>query len=312
MTDIWQNILEQQSSIKMDSTSPISATYAPLPQLGVLTITGEDAQGFLQNLLTNDVNALDINQSQLSGFCNAKGRLFSIFILIRRQDYYQMVLPRSMCSLLQQRLAMYVLRSKVTVSDDSEHFALFSIPNSDLNPIESLMLSADKYQLLLNNGQYLCLIPKIEIDTVINTIDSLGWQVTPETSWNLASISAGLPSVVLETKEKFTPQQVNLDLVNGVSFKKGCYPGQEVVARLHYLGSPSRRMFIAHIDSGELPKAGKEVFNGSGDIAGHIVCAEQNTDKIDLLISIKLSELDSPLSVGQANPVTILNRNLPE
>jgi hypothetical protein len=312
MTDIWQNILEQQNSISMDSSSSISAAYVPLPQLGVLTISGEDAQSFLQNLLTNDVNALDNNQSQLSGFCNAKGRLFSVFTLIRRQDYYQMVLPRSMCSLLHQRLAMYVLRSKVTVTDDTEHFALFSIPNSDLNPIESLMLSADKYQLLLNNGQYLCIIPKAEIETVINTIDSLGWQIIPEASWNLASISAGLPSIVLETKEKFTPQQVNLDLVDGVSFKKGCYPGQEVVARLHYLGSPSRRMFIAHIDSGELPKAGEEVLNGSGNVAGHIVCAEQNTDKIDLLISIKLSELNSPLSVGQANPVNILNRNLPE
>lgn len=312
MTDIWQNILEQQNSISIDSSPSISAAYAPLPQLGVLTISGEDAQSFLQNLLTNDVNALDINQSQLSGFCNAKGRLFSVFILIRRQDYYQMVLPRSICSLLQQRLAMYVLRSKVAVTDDTEHFALFSIPNSDSNPIESLMLSANKYQLLLNNSQYLCLIPKAEIDTVINTVDSLGWQVTSETSWNLASISAGLPSVVLETKEKFTPQQVNLDLVDGVSFKKGCYPGQEVVARLHYLGSPSRRMFIAHIDSGELPKAGEEVFNGSGKVAGHIVSAEQNTDKIDLLISVKLSELDSPLSVGQANPVNILNSNLPE
>lgn len=312
MTDTWQNILQQQSSISMDTSSSTSAAYAPLPQLGVLTISGEDALGFLQNLLTNDVNALDINQSQLSGFCNAKGRLFATFILIRRQDYYQMVLPRSMCSLLQQRLAMYVLRSNVTVSDDTEFFALFSISNSDLNPIESLMLSADNYQLLLNNSQYLCIIPKAELDTIISTMDSLGWQVASEISWNLAAISAGLPSVELETKEKFTPQQVNFDLVDGVNFKKGCYPGQEVVARLHYLGTPSRRMFIASIDSGELPKAGEEVFNGSGDVAGHIVNAEQNTDKTDLLISIKLSELDSPLSVAQANPVNILNRNLPE
>ncbi|MBE9533324.1 MAG: hypothetical protein IMF04_04305, partial [Proteobacteria bacterium] len=106
MTDTWQNILTQQQNLN-DIDNDATQQFIPLPQLGMLHIAGEEAQSFLQNLLTNDVNALEINQSQLSGFCNAKGRLFSIFLLIRRDDAYQIVLPLDMCSLLLQRLSMY-------------------------------------------------------------------------------------------------------------------------------------------------------------------------------------------------------------
>jgi folate-binding protein YgfZ len=312
MTNAWQKAIQQQQTITQDFNTAESPSFAPLPQLSVLTVSGEDAQSFLQNLLTNDVAALEINQSQLTGFCTAKGRLFALFLLIRRKQHYQIVLPHSMINVLQQRLSMYILRSKVTISDDTEQLALFSIANTQQSNLALLKLSEDDYQLLANN-QCLCVISMDKTDQLLDAIDKLNWSLTSERVWNIAAIEAGLPMVFPETKEKFTPQQVNLDLVNGVSFKKGCYPGQEIVARLHYLGTPSRRMFLAQINSSQLPNVGDEILTDSGATAGHIVYAEiRSNDVIKLLISLKLSDIEKSLHTADSADITILKTELPE
>lgn len=312
MTNTWQNALQQQQTTPPNSSTAESPGFAPLPQLGVLTVSGEDAQSFLQNLLTNDVAAIEINQSQLTGFCNAKGRLFALFLLIRRKQHYQIVLPHSMVQVLQQRLSMYILRSKVTISDDTAQLALFSITNAQASNLQLLNLSEDDYQLLAHN-QYLCIISMDKTEQLLESIDELNWPLISERVWDIATIEAGFPMVFPETKEKFTPQQVNLDLVNGVSFKKGCYPGQEIVARLHYLGTPSRRMFLAQMTSSQLPNVGDEIITDAGDTAGHIVYAEiSNNDVIKLLVSLKLSNIDEPLHTTDSADITILKTELPE
>jgi folate-binding protein YgfZ len=312
MTNTWQKAIQQQQTTTPDFNTVESPSFAPLSQLGVLTVSGEDAQSFLQNLLTNDVAALEINQSQLTGFCNAKGRLFALFLLIRHKQHYQIVLPRSMVNILQQRLLMYVLRSKVTLSDDTDQLALFSIANAQQSNLALLRLSEDDYQLLTNN-QCLCIISMDKTDQLLDTIDKLNWPLTSERVWDIAAIEAGLPMVFPETKEKFTPQQVNFDLVNGVSFKKGCYPGQEIVARLHYLGTPSRRMFLAQIKSSKSPNIGDEVITDSGDTAGHIVYAEISSNNvIKLLVSLKLSDIEKSLHTTDSADIIILKTELPE
>jgi hypothetical protein len=111
-----------------------------------------------------------------------------------------------------------------------------------------------------------------------------------ENLWRSADIQSGLPIVTLQSKEQFTPQQLNLDVIGGVSFKKGCYPGQEVVARLHYLGKPSRRLFSAEIHTSHLPEPNTEVIDEAGDITGHVVQAAMNKpDSCICHLSIKLS-----------------------
>ena len=309
MTDTWQNILTQQQNLNDIDNDPMQQ-FIPLPQLGMLHISGEEAQSFLQNLLTNDVNALEINQSQLSGFCNAKGRLFSIFLLVRRHDAYQIILPLDICSLLLQRLSMYILRSKVTISDISTStscIGLVQVQNTD----SALVLPSNNYEGVTNNNsllikvpcetkdRYLAISPTEDIDELTGLLEQQ-WQLTSQSKWGLLDIEAGLASIYPQSKELFTPQQVNLDLVNGVSFSKGCYPGQEIVARLHYLGTPSRRLFLAEAKTSLAVDTASEVITSDGAVAGHIVSAQQSDkDSLKLLLSLKLSAVESTLFLDE-------------
>lgn len=314
MTTSWQTIIEQQKTLSSHDDYSSHNAFTPLAELGVLHISGDDTQNFLQNLLTNDVNALSINQSQLSGFCNAKGRLFAVFLLIKRAHYYQIILPKSMVSILQQRLSMFVLRSKVTIEDRSETVKCIGLLSVMNNAISELHLSDND---IISYGQdekrSLCILSQDQTDELLTQLHTNKWQLVSDKVWQQGNIEAGIPSIFPETKEKFTPQQVNLDLVNGVSFNKGCYPGQEVVARLHYLGKPSRRMFIAQAHTDNLPSVGDEVKTESDDVAGHIVQVNsKEPDSIQLLLSLKLSEIDHPLFINKNVAVTLMDKQFKE
>jgi len=175
MTTSWQNILEQQNTLAADTKSLSTANFIPLPQLGVLHVSGDEAQNFLQNLLTNDVNALAINQSQLSGFCNAKGRLFAIFQLIRREGFYQLVLPKVMCPILQQRLSMFVLRAKVTISDESENRACIGLSTQDEIQLEQLELSADMLVRSEQSSRLMLIAPITTVDELLHSLQEKKW-----------------------------------------------------------------------------------------------------------------------------------------
>lgn len=312
MTHSWQDLVEQQSTLPTELDLTSKNSFIPLAQLGVIHVSGEEAQSFLQNLLTNDVNALAINQSQLSGFCNAKGRLFAVFHLIRREDYYQIVLPKSMCTALQQRLTMFVLRAKVNISDESETMNCIGLI-SDNNPSAALSLSKDVLIDYEQSNRHLCIIPQQQTNDLLAQLDNQQWFLASDSIWEQKDIENGIPTIVPETKEKFTPQQVNLDLINGVSFNKGCYPGQEVVARLHYLGKPSRRMFIAQAHTDNVPSVGDEVRTESDDVAGHIVQAQsKEPDSIQLLLSLKLAEIEHPLFINETVAVTLMDKQFKE
>ncbi|MDH5591515.1 MAG: folate-binding protein [Gammaproteobacteria bacterium] len=310
--------------ILMMETLNTTPCYIPLTQLGVLNIAGDDAQTFLQSMFTNDVAALAINQGQLSGFCNAKGRLFGLFLLIRRKGYYQLVLPKNMCNSLQQRLTMFVLRSKVTISDETANLVSLGLSYPDNNQADFLSMPDEIYQAIEEDGQLLIRLPSDmlrvlwigsseQASQLEQTLVEHQWQQVSNTVWDLLDIEAGIPAVLPETKEKFTPQQVNLDLVNGVSFKKGCYPGQEVVARLHYLGKPSRRMFIAKAQTTEQIEVGTEITTDSGDIAGHVVSAQHtDPDTILLLVSLKLSSQTASLLLAPSTTVMLISPPIEE
>ena len=307
MTNYWQGIIEQQNTLTASIDLTSTHYFMPLSQLGILHITGDDAQNFLQNLLTNDVSLLALNQSQLSGFCNAKGRLFSVFQLIRRQDGYQIILAKTMCTTLMQRLSMYILRSKVTITDMSGTVACIGLSAPSENAITELALADDRVvSYEKKSKRALCVAPIEQVSKLIEKFDDQQWQLAANSVWDCLDIESGIPSIFPETKEKFTPQQVNLDLVDGVSFNKGCYPGQEIVARLHYLGKPSRRMFYAETSTEKWPLAGDEVRTETGDIAGHIVQSQtKNSETVQLLVSLKLSEQKNKLFINDTMPIEL-------
>ena len=297
MITTWQNILDQQQTLETQQTPLKHPSYMPLPQFGILQVSGTDAPLFLQNLLTNDVNALDINQSQLSGFCNVKGRLLAVFLLIRQQHNYQIVLPKDICASLQQRLTMFILRSKVSITDESDNIACIGLNRLDMqaNDNEPNSFAITPY---LQQQRAIALITSSQTSDFLAIAKQHKWQLVSEKSWNLLDIESGIPMVFIASKEKFTPQQINLDLVGGVSFSKGCYPGQEVVARLHYLGKPSRRLFKAETITKQEPNIGDEVFTSTKEVAGHIVCAQRLKASVQLLLSLKLTTVNSHLYIN--------------
>jgi len=306
-----------------DINTKTTAYFMPLSRLGILQVTGDDAASFLQSMLTNDVQSLNINQSQLSGFCNAKGRLFAIFLLVRRSNGFQIILPKSMCPILQQRLSMFVLRSNVTITDISESSTCLGLTQPQNIDIADLKLPSDIYQstehdnnLLIklpanSSHRYLYLSSPDHITNLSDMLQNQHWQLADEAIWQLLDIESDLPMIFPETKEMFTPQQVNLDLINGVSFDKGCYPGQEIVARLHYLGSPSRRMFLAYSQSiGSLPTPGTKVFDLDGNMCGHLVQAQYDANNIlKLLLTLKLSEAEQRLFIDDKTLYDITSIN---
>jgi folate-binding protein YgfZ len=312
MTDFWQSLREYPISQYLDTND---SYLMPLEQLGLIQVEGEDAKSFLQNLLTNDVDALAINQSQLNGFCNAKGRLLAIFLLIRRTDSFQLVLPKSMCAGLLQRLTMFKLRSKVAITDLSDQLPLIGLA-TDVEKIDDITCPKQNFQAAEHDRNLLIKLPSSaerylfiaqpdKREKFCHNLLNQDWQLATESAWQLLDIEQGLSTILPETKEKFTPQQLNFDLVGGVSFKKGCYPGQEVVARLHYLGKPSRRLFSANCNSDKLPAAGQEITDQKGNILGHVAAAQfSSSNNTKLLLSLKLAESNKPMLTHDSTTIT--------
>lgn len=297
MTAFWQNLLQQHSSNDTAYTALADTPcFMPLDHLGVLSVSGDDAQTFLQSLLSNDITLLDINGTQYSSLCTPKGRLLALFLIIRIDDNaYQLVLPHSLCEAITKRLSMYILRSKVTVNNASDRLACLGSTHS-----EPTLTTGTHYHALpatANRGVLIC--PVAELEALCRAFIEQQYQPQLPTYWQWLDITAGIAKIVPETQEKFTPQQLNLDITHAVNFQKGCYPGQEIVARLHYLGKANRRLFSAEASTSLSPETGSEVMTAEGKVAGHIVStALQGEQGLVCLISLKLSEYKSDLQLG--------------
>ena len=287
----------------------------PLTQLGVLEVKGEHSFTFLQNLLTNDVNSLNSNHAQPSGLCNTKGRLLATFILINRNNYLQLILPKDMCASVQQRLSIYKLRSKVIISDVSNELSIIGLAPCANTFNKDLLFPRGDYQaseyencLIIkipsSINRYICLGYRDTIDNLCQQLRMKEWQMSSEIEWQLLDIDEGLATVLLNTMEKFTPQQINFDLIGGVNFNKGCYPGQEIVARLHYLGKPSRRLFSAQSTIKSLPDAGQNVTDHHENILGHVIMGQfHSINAANLLLSLRLSDCNEEMFINKSTAV---------
>lgn len=235
---------------------------SPLSHLGLIECVGEDARSFLQNQLTSDVNHLEIGSAQYSSWCSPKGRMLASFILFRSEasSSYLAMLSADLEEFIQKRLQIYVLRSKVKIENrsiDHEFFGLSgpqadsALKNAGITPPSAPMQSAT-----FDNGTVIRLDNERHIVIVASGAAPSLWQkltdhATPAGTpvWQWLDIAAGIPRIEDATKEAFVPQMANLDKIGGVSFQKGCYPGQEVVARTRYLGKVKRHLYRVHADT---------------------------------------------------------------
>ena len=226
---------------------------ARLGRYGLLSVTGADARAFLHAQLTNDIQHLAPERAALAGWCSAKGRLLATFLVIPGpgSEAFLLQVARDLAASVAKRLAMFVLRSKVKVSDLGDTWSQYGIWEADFQQPE-VAWRGNRVMVCVGEGRYLELVPKEEAPESPNA---------DEAQWVLQEIRAGRPLITAATQDQFVPQMVNLEQLGGVDFRKGCYPGQEIVARAQYRGQVKRRMVHAQAPAGVRVEPGQE-FNG--------------------------------------------------
>ena len=224
---------------------------ARLTRYGLLSLTGTDARAFLHAQLTNDIEHLGADRAALAGWCSAKGRLLATFLVIPRGDGFFLQLSRDLAAPVAKRLSMFILRSKVKIADESETWEQFGVWDADLSNAD-VSWSGNVGTVRVGERRYLQLAPRGELTEPASA---------GEAQWALQEIRAGRPLITSATQDQFVPQMVNFEQLGGVDFKKGCYPGQEIVARAQYRGQVKRRMVHATAPAGVALQPGAD-YNG--------------------------------------------------
>jgi len=285
---------------------------------GLIRVAGPDTRDFLQTQFCNDVAGVDETRHQLNGWCNPKGRLLTVFRIFVHGQAWIMQMPAGLLEPVLKRLRMFVLRSNVTLEDassDIARLALWGEKASGLLVEATGLGSAPAPGERASFGNLTVLgIPESagehfeiygspeEIGALKERLSHRAESATGDT-WRLRGIRAGLPVVYPGSTEQFVPQMVNMDLVDALSFSKGCYPGQEIVARTRYLGKLKRRMFRLTIDSETAPQPGAEVFSTrrANDAMGTIVdAAPGDQGRVEALAVLRLDDIgEDELHIAQ-------------
>jgi len=295
---------------------------SPLPHLGVMRAAGADAANFLHNQLTNDVLLMKAEQCRLAAFCNAKGRMQASFVVYKRSAEEVLLISRQdLMAQTIKRLSMFVLRAKVKLTDATQEFQLLGLAgdavaqalgsaastNTLTTPWQRLTAdSADVLTLYPALGQprALWLAPKDVAAPVAPALSAALWQV--------GEVMSGIAWVEQATYEAFVPQMLNYESVDGVNFKKGCYPGQEVVARSQFRGTLKRRAFI--VKSDVAMRAGQDVFSSqdANQPCGLIAQAAHDGTQHVAIAELQLSATEnSSLHLGAADGAVLTLLPLP-
>jgi hypothetical protein len=239
---------------------------APLTHSGLIRAQGDDAAKFLHGQLTSDFSLLGLSEARLAGFCNAKGRLQASFIGFKRSptDILLICSPDILAATL-KRLSMFVMRAKVTLSDASADFSVYGLAGqAALNATKEIAGYAGGAwaKASFDETSLVTLYPADGVPRALwiapaDAPAPAGAPLTPE-QWAWGEVRSGIATVTQAVYEAFVPQMLNYESVGGVNFKKGCYPGQEVVARSQFRGALKRRAYLAHAEA--LLKAGEELF----------------------------------------------------
>ncbi len=271
---------------------------------GVLEASGEDAATFLQGQLTNDIHQVTNQHAIYSGFCNPKGRLIGFFIIIKFNESYLLILPRSISESIHKKISMYILRSKVKLTMQDEAIQIYGLLDKNKNS-NNEALPKNHLDVLNSNECHMIKLQGVGRFMLVGLKDACQAFIheNPEllvnqdiNLWRQEEILSGSPNIYPATQEAFIPQSLNLDLMDAINFKKGCYTGQEIVARTHYLGKPKRRMFIAKAQA-ELNSSIGDPIDLNGQAIGHIVDLVIYEGKTDLLIELLLDHTDKGLTI---------------
>ena len=318
--------------------SPMHASASPTPdiavfngavlldQTGVISAQGADAATFLHGQLSQDMNSLTAKEARLAAFCSAKGRMQASFTVVRPDsETFWLLTDAGVLPAIAKRLSMFVLRSKVKVLDARADLAVVGLLGAaaqtaceaatvSTTPMASALHASGQGVLIRLSDAYgvqraLWVGPRSALEAVMQ-----GLPAVSANQWAWLEVMSGVIRIEPATVEQFVPQMVNYELVGGVNFKKGCYPGQEVVARSQYRGTLKRRTYLCHADAPM--QAGQEVFSAADPTqpGGMVVNAAPSPDAsgtYSALVELKIQALDTPWHVGAAEGPALRLAELP-
>ena len=282
--------------------------FIVLDKTATIRVEGDDRIQFLQGQLTQDINLVSQDKALYAGFCNPKGRVLAFMLCYVAHESIHIQLDNSIKESILKKLKMYVLRSKVSLNLLEETFTSIGfvgtkalverniqIPKNHLDIVQyqDVMIirigqDGERYQLM---GEASKVNEFIKLNFSAYSTMSLD-------DWNNLNILDGIPDIYPTTQEAFIPQSLNMDLIEGINFKKGCYTGQEIVARTHYLGKVKRRMYRAFIKSQVDLNPGDQILNKNGEETGQLVrSAKENNDKTNLLIELRVDQAHEALFI---------------
>jgi folate-binding protein YgfZ len=308
--------------------------HTPLPEMGILAISGKDAAKLLQGQTTCDILGLPPGQTTLGALCTPKGRAIAVFRVLRAEDKIYLLLPTELLETVQQRLRRYVLRDDVKIDDETWNWTLFGLLGEKSTqalqilglPLLTLENEAEGqgsfytrfYAIRIpdaSTARFLVLVDAAKSAGMCRFLEGHGLVRQASSRWVLEDIRAGLPSVTKATVEEFVPQMLNLDLVGGISFNKGCYTGQEIIARAHFLGSLKRRMVRLAGAGGAVPQAGEslQTEGRDGPSTGRVVSSasdEEGGFEVLAVVNVGLAE-DAQAAFKTAGGVGLALAKLP-
>ncbi len=326
----WQDFLQQQGAALDggivqhfgDASGELLAArdntvLCDLSQFGTLRVSGEEAQSFLQNLLSNDIREVAAGRAQLSSLNDPKGRMLATFLIWRDGGDYLLQLPRPLCEPIRKKLSMYVLRAKVKVADASGDVVVLGLSGPSAQELLAKLFgelpdapygvasTGEASMIRLGESRFQIATAAQYAPAIWQTL-ALHAQPAGSACWDWLAIRAGIPVVLPATQEQFVPQMSNFEVIGGVNFKKGCYPGQEIVARMQYLGKPKKRMYLAHVDgptdNNKGPQPGDHLFSADmeGQSSGMVVnAAPAPGGGHDLLAVVQIASHDAhPVHLG--------------
>ena len=335
MNQNWKNFLNSlNASFKKDDiiTFPPTTNHHeqliyPIIQLAILTISGKDAGKLLQGQITCNINDITETKSSLGALCNPKGRAITTFLLIKTPDAFLMVLPKELLECVKKRLQMYILRSDVTLTDSSDTLCLIGLCNFVAQPTE-LFATLQKEIITVNlsttrNRQLVIADSDKAIKLWSQRVDNENYYPENSDQWLYLDILSGIPWLTTETSEEFIPQMLNLDQLGGISFNKGCYTGQEIIARTHYLGKTKRTLYLAECLTPVTPRPNSTIVDHSGGTEqnlGKVLIAQSSTtttsieeNNIKMLIVLQANESETynlALNDETQTKVTLLTTSL--
>jgi folate-binding protein YgfZ len=324
MQEPWEFLPEATRLHGARSAGSAHALIAPLHDLGIIRIAGTDAESFLQAQLTQSVADLDEHHSRLAGWCSPKGRLLALFRVLRTDGDFRLILPREIIPDVLRRLRLFVLRAHVALEDESAVTGIVGVAGAEAHTLladhagtipaamDEVGSAGDLQLLRLPDPEprYLLLAPEDQLQALWTSLARHALPVASEV-WRLLDIRAGLPQVTADARERHIPQMLNLEPLQGLSYRKGCYPGQEIVARTHYLGRLKRRMYRGSLAGAGVPPVGAPVRDSSDRAQGEVLLAAATEgDSVELLAVIRADAEARELTVD-GRPLTLLTLPYP-